>query len=78
MYPSFRERALQKFKRNFTVTTSIRDYQSFSNVNGNLPIFVNSTAGAVTFTNFWDCYQNLNNLELAQLSKNPNYQRKVT
>lgn len=78
IYPTFRDRAAQKFKRNFTITTSIKDYQSFSSVNANLPLFVNSTAGAVTFDNFWDCYQNLNNLELSQLSKNPNYQRKVT
>lgn len=78
IFPTFRDRALQKFRRNFTITTSIRDYQSFSTVNAPLPLFVNSTANAVTYTNFWDCYQNLNNLELAQLSRNPNYQRKVT
>ena len=78
MYPDFTSRARLKFRRNFTITTNVREYTNASNSGWNLPLYVNATAGAITYDNFWACYQNLNKLELAQLSKNPNYVRKVT
>ena len=73
IFQTFSERALLKFKRNFTVTTSIEDYQFLKKIDGNLPIFVNITDGAVTYSNFWDCYLKLINLESIELNKNPNY-----
>ena len=68
MYPDFATRARLKFKRNFTITTNITEFNVAWYNLYNLPLYVNATAGAKTYDNFWDCYQNLNNLELTQLS----------
>jgi len=77
MYPDFGSRARLMFKRNFTITNNLKEFTDARNNNINPPLYVNATANAKTYDNFWDCYQNLNNLELKQLSQNPKYERKV-
>jgi hypothetical protein len=56
MYPDFASRARLMFRRNFTVTTSIKEFTDAKNNAINTPLYVNASAGARAYDNFWDCY----------------------
>jgi hypothetical protein len=41
------------------------------------PIFINVTAGAVTYNVFWDCYLKIAQLDAANVTTNANFNRRV-
>jgi len=74
-YSSFVQRADQKFKRNFTITSNLTEYRNAITNNRNPPLFVSSTLK--NYDNFFSCYLAVIELENVELSKNKNYQRRI-
>jgi hypothetical protein len=74
MYTTFAARADAKFKRNFTITSSLTEFRTAVSNNRNPPLYVNST---VNFDNFYACYKSIAAKESAEILKNPSYSRRM-